>query len=506
MIDALKSEPAAIKAEASADGIEITAVKAEASADGVETSADGLRRGLKPYQLQFIAIGGIIGSAYFLGTGYVVAKSGPAAIWSYLFGGLLVYLIMLCLGELAVHIPTSGSFVTYANEFIHPVVGCGVGWSYWANWVVFVPSEMIAAGIIMNHYVPTVGVIYWAIGFGIVLTIINLANVGTFGEVEFWLCLIKIAAIIGFVIIALLIYLGFFGGSRLGATGYLFSEGGMFPKGFSSVFLTMVIILVNFQGTEIIGLAAGETRDPERSIPAAVKAVSYRIIMLYVIPVLLLVTILPWKEAGLKNSVFALALDRYGLHWASAALSFVVLSAAISCSNSGIYATSRALYSLAREGMAPPFLGRVNKNGVPYAAILLTVAGCWVVLAFNTLDRSGTLYQNLLAISGFTGTVVWISICWAQLAFRRRLEAHNYDMTQLRFRTPLFPYITHFAIWAMVGCMIVAGFNADFTGAVYLSLGLLAVPMIWYALWGKNMRQMETSTASSSFQQLLKKT
>ena len=464
-------------------------------------SDGGLQRGLKPHHLQFISIGGIIGSAYFLGTGYVLAKAGPAAVGAYILGGLLVYLVMLCLGELAVHIPTSGSFVTYANEFIHPAVGCGVGWSYWINWVVFVPSEMIAAGIIMNQFIPVVPILAWAVFFGLILTGLNLLAVGNFGEMEFWLCLIKVLAIGAFVVLAVLIYLHGVAVGTFGAGGYLFSQGGLFPHGPGSVFLTMVIILVNFQGTEIIGLAAGETEDPGRTIPAAVNAVSYRIVALYVIPVLLLVTILPWQEAGLKNCVFALALDRYGLRWAAAALSFVVLTAAISCSNSGIYATSRALYSLAREGMAPVFLAKVNKHGVPQPAILMTVAGCWLVLALQTLDKNGTFYQNLLAVSGFTGTVAWISICWAQLRFRQRLLARGFGPEKMRFKVPWFPYLTYFAIVAQAGCLLMSGASGDFVLALRVSIVLLVVPTLAYLISGR--KREESSTAARSFEELI---
>ena len=454
-----------------------------------------LKRGLKPHHLQFISIGGIIGSAYFLGTGYVLARAGPAAIWSYLLGGILVYFVMLSLGELAVHIPSSGSFVAYANEFIHPAVGCGVGWSYWCNWVAFVPSEMIAAGIIMNSFVPSVGIMIWATLFGILLTFLNLIEVGNFGETEFWLCLIKVVAILGFIVLALWIV-----ATRLGGPGFLTSNGGMFPHGVSSVFLTMVIILVNFQGTEIIGLAAAESENPEATIPAAVRAVSYRIIALYVIPVMLLATILPWQEAGLKECVFAVALDRYGLRWAGAGLSFVVLTAAISCSNSGIYATSRALYSLAREGMAPKFLAKLNPQGVPQSAILLTVAGCWLVLAGQSLDASGKFYERLLAVAGFTGTVVWISICWAQYGFRRRLQRRGFDEARLRFRSPLFPHLTLATIAAQVACLLVAARSPDFAGAIYLALVLLLVPMVLYLALGKSF----SSSAGEHFEALLK--
>lgn len=465
-----------------------------------EVYASELKRGLKTRHMQLIALGGIIGSGYFLGTGYVVESTGPAAWLAYLLGGLIVYMVMVCLGELAVHIPISGSFVTYANDFISPTWACGVGWSYWATWVTYVPSEMIAAGIIMNHFIPSISTVYWALLFGAIITIINLSYVGTFGELEFWLALIKIIAIIMFVIIAVLIFFGVIGGQGYVGTSHLTGNGGMFPLGTWAVLLTMVIILVNFQGSEIIGLAAGESQNPEKTIPNAIKNVSFRIIALYVIPVALLVTILPWEKAGLQESVFAAALNLYGFKWAGALFSFVVLTAAISCSNSGLYGCSRAVYSLAKEGMAPKWLGKVNKKGVPYNAILFSVAGCWVGVIAFTLDKSETLFTYLLALSGFTGAIAWISICWSQLNFRRKLEKNGYDLSKLKYKVPFFPYFTHFAIWVQVACLGILAFNADLRASLYVGVPLLVLSMVWYQIWGKKMQASADSSNRVKFE------
>ena len=242
--------------------------------------------------------------------------------------------------------------------------------------------------------------------------------------------------------------------------------------------------------------------DPRKlGLDFALQALFIGIIVLFVIPVLLLVIIFPWNEASLKQSVFALALERNGLGWAGAALSFVVLTAAISCSNSGIYATSRALYSLAREGMAPAFLGRVNGQGVPQAAILATVTGCWLVLALQSLDKTGTFYQQLLAVSGFTGTVCWISICWAQARFRRRLLAGGVRAERMHFRVPGFPYVTYFAIVAQVACLVASALSEDFRRAGWISLLLLVIPMAGYALLARGARQK--SPAALSFEAVL---
>lgn len=463
-----------------------------------------LKRGLKPRHLQLIALGGIIGSCYFLGTGYVIDSCGPSAFLAYLLGGLIVYLVMVCLGELAVSIPISSSFVTYANDFIHPAWACGVGWSYWATWVTYVPSEMIAAGIIMNNFVPSIPAVYWALGFGVIITLINLSYVGTFGELEFWLALIKILAIIMFVVLAVLIFLGFIGGQGFVGTSNLLGNGGLFPKGAGIVFLTMVIILVNFQGSEIIGLAAGESQEPEKSIPVAITNVTYRIIALYVIPVALLVSIFPWQKAGLEESVFAAALNYHGFQWAGALFSFVVLTAAISCSNSGLYGCSRAVYALAREGMAPRWLARVNQKGVPYNAILLSVGGCWIGVIAYTLGGDAAVFTYLLALSGFTGAIAWISICWSQLNFRRRLEKMGYDTSKLKFRVKYFPYITHFAIWVQVACLVVVAFNEELRASLYIGVPLLVGAMLWYQLWGRKQKPVAEANGRLKFEDIFR--
>ncbi|NHM28707.1 amino acid permease [Desulfofundulus sp. TPOSR] len=448
----------------------------------------GLRRGLKPRHLQLIALGGIIGSCYFLGSGYVIDSAGPGAWLAYALGGAIIFMVMACLGELAVAIPVSGSFVSYAHDLISPTWACGVGWSYWSTWVTYVPSEMIAAGIIMHNFFPGIEPVYWAILFGLVLTFINLAYVGTFGELEFWLALIKIIAIIAFCVFAVLIFLGVIGEQGfLGAT-YLTGQGGMFPKGIPAVLLTMVIILVNFQGSELIGLAAGESQHPEKSIPVAIRNVTWRIIALYVIPLFLLVTIFPWEKAGLEESVFAAALNAYGLNWAGSLFSVVVLTAALSCANSGIYGTARALYGLSRAGLAPKWLGKVNKKGAPKNAILMTIIPCWIGIIAYTLDTSETLYTYLLALSGFTGVMAWVSICWSQLAFRRKLEKQGYDISRLKYKTPLFPYLTHFAICSQLACVAVMAFNPDLRTSLYVGIPMLLLPMAWYRIWGRKMQ------------------
>ncbi|EEX67801.1 amino acid permease [Mitsuokella multacida] len=450
-----------------------------------------MNRGLKNRHLQLISLGGVIGSGYFLGTGYVLEKAGPAAILAYLLGGIIVLCVMLCLAELAVEKPVSGSFVTYAREHISPTWACGVGWAYWTTWVAYVPSEMIAAGIIMNNFIPEVSQLWWAVFFGLLVTILNLFHVDKFGESEFWLSLIKIIALAAFSIVAGLICLGLIGDQGYIGTKVLLGSGGFAPNGYWSIVLTMVIILVNFQGTEIIGLAAGECEKPEKSIPIAVRNVTWRIIALYIIPISLLISILPWDKAGLDESVFAAAVTQYGLSGFGAFFAFVILTAAISCSNSGLYGAARALHALARMDMAPSALGHINKNGMPSRSILVSICACWAVILLYSFDPNSALYTYLLAVSGFTGAIAWISICWSEYRSRKRKIAEGTEGA-LRYKTPFFPYVTLFGIWAQVFCLIVMVFEPELREALYAGIPMLIFPMAWYRL---RQRRRATSAA-----------
>ena len=443
-----------------------------------QDTARQLNRGLKNRHLQMIALGGIIGSGYFLGSGYVVGKAGPASVLAYLLGGLIVYAVMVCLGELAVARPIAGSFISYTRDYISPAWACGVGWCYWLTWVTYVPSEMIAAGIIMNGFFSAVSAMWWVVLFGLAITFINLSRVNLFGELEFWLALFKIVALLIFCVLAIMIFFGAIGGGDFIGTSVLLSSGGFAPEGYWAVLLTMVIILVNFQGSEIIGLAAAESKEPAKTIPTTIRQITVRIISLYIVPMLLLVTIFPWDKATLEKSVFAAALNAYGLEWAGAIFSFVVLTAAISCSNSGLYGCTRALYALAQEKMAPEFLGRLNSQGVPQNATALSIAVCWLGVVLYTFDQDQSIYTYLLALSGFTGAIAWISICYSQYNFRKQLSPD--EVHQLKYKAPLFPYITQFGIWAQIACLIFVAFTEELRTSLYLGMPLLILPIIIY--------------------------
>ncbi len=472
----------------------------------------GYKRSLKNRHVQLITIGGIMGSGYFLGTGEVINQVGPSVFIAYILGGLIIYLTMLCMGELAVAIPISGSFITYTSDFISPSIACGVGWSYWINWIAYIPAECIAGGIIMEYFTGIDGYI-WGFGFALLITYINLIDVKIFGEIEFWLALIKILALVGFVIIAVLIFFGIIHGpqpSEVIGKKFLISEGGLFPNGGMALLTAMVLLLVNYQGSEIIGLAAGESTNPARMIPNAIRNVTFRILFIYIIPVFCLVTIFPWQKANLVNSAFADALNFYGLHWAGAATGIVTLTAAISCSNSGLYGTVRSLNALARNGMAPYKLGLLNKNAVPQNAVITTLISVWILLGVGYFFSQTKLYVALLVVSGFTGLIAWISLCWAQINFRKRLYQAGYTTKDLSYKTPGSPYTGIIAIILMVCCLVFLLMSGDIIYQIAFCIGVVSfiLPIIIYKLsefFGFNSNINSHASSSLKFKDVFPK-
>lgn len=423
----------------------------------------------------------MIGSSYFLGTGYILNQVGPSAFLGYILGGLITFLTMCCLAELSTSDPLEGSFVSYSVKYVSSSWGCGVGWSYWFSWLVFIPSECLAAGILMHAFWPEISTSHFTILFGALITLINFLHVKVFGEMEFWLAMIKIFLIVSFSVLALLIFLGalpdynpdFLGGR------YFFNEGGLFPNGFAVILISMVVLIANFQGSEIVGLAASESHEPLKYIPKILKTLSYRIVGTYLIPTLLLALIFPWNSAGLSESVFVDALDKYGIKTYGKVFSLLITAGAISCANSGLYAAVRCLHSLATHRMAPKFLIPINNMGIPVFATIVTCAGIWIVLISSYLLPSSQLYANLLAVSGFTGSICWISICWAQFNFRRKLIRDELPAPSI-YKIKFFPYLTLCAIFIQVVCLFVILLSPTLRMSFYIGVPVILIPIILY--------------------------
>lgn len=475
----------------------------------VTKSERTLARGIKPWHVSLIALGGIIGSGYFLGLGLTFSQMGPGAILvAYAIAGVTIYGVMQSFAELLVNIPRRGSFVSYTREFMGDTASAGIGWAFWVNWIVYIPSEALACGIFMNNFVeipfknPAWSTFVWGLLALAILTAVNLYHVKWFGHIESVMAIVKILAVVVFVICGIGIWSGLMGGNLhpftnaggfIGTRIILSGDGSvmdkLFPSGGLIIITMMILTLVNFQGSEIVGLSAAETQDPETNVPLACKRVAYRIILIYLIPIFFLTLIVPYAQAGLDKSIFAYTLGAYGLKWAAGLFTVVTLIAAFSCANSGFYGTVRALYGLSVEGMAPKFLSNLNRFNTPYNATIFTIIPVWLVFllgfASNELGLWGKeglpLYASLIGISGFTGTLCWVGICWSHVAFRQKLKARGYNPEEvLTLKAKWYPGLAYFAIVVQVAAMALLALQDGGMPVLMISLIAIFVPIIIY--------------------------
>ncbi len=435
---------------------------------------DSLRRDMKSRHLMMISIGGTIGTGLFLGSGQTINQAGPlGALLAYLFGGFIMYLVLLCLGELTVAMPVSGSFQSYATRFISPAAGFTTGWLYWINWAICIAADFTAAGIIMNSWFPMVSTWIWCSLFAVVLAVLNLVSVKAFGEAEFWFASIKVAAIIGFIIAGASLMFGFNSGHEaLMFSNFSTGGDGIFPNGFNAVFLTMVAVVYSFQGAELVGIAAGECDNPGKHVPRVIKGITARIIIFYVLAMGVLAGTIPWQEAGVLESPFAHVFGMMGMPIAKDIMSFVVMTSALSAGNSALYACSRLLWSMSKEGLAPKWLGNLTKRDVPYNGIFLTLAlACMSLL--TSAYAADSVYLWLMSSTGVTGCLIWVIIGWCQLNFRKEFIAKGGSLKDLSFRTPLYPLVPLLVIFLNLG--VVASLWLDETQHIVLYTGIPAV-------------------------------
>lgn len=449
-----------------------------------------LKRGIKGWQTAFLGLAGAMGSSFFLGLGTLVHDMGPAVIFAFALCGVILYGLMMAYGELLVNLPRNGSFVAYTNEFLGETVSVGLGWAFWFNWVVYIPSEAIAVAIVLDALYPG-NQAFYALGALAILTVINLTAVNVFAKIESTLALIKIASIALFVVLAFAIWVGLWGdGGYLGASvnfgsGVLLNN--IFPNGYGIVLVTMVIVLISFQGTEIVGLAAAETENPEVAVPLACRSVTVRILLLYMLPIVFIILTFPTQQATLEDSVFAQVMNYYGLNYVGAIMSGVVLIAAFSCANTGFYGTVRCMYGLSVEGLAPLGLSKLNKQSVPMRSVLFTVVFMWIVLMIGLFAEQSSLYISLLNLSGFTGTVAWIGIIASQIVFRKRLTARGYDPYTV-LKAPVKRrqrWIPTFAMIAQTLCLVIMAFGEGQFIIFLIACGALILPMVVHRILKK---------------------
>jgi lysine-specific permease len=448
-----------------------------------------LKRKLKSRHLSMISLGGTIGTGLFLASGGAIHTAGPGGvIVAYLLIGIMVYFLMTSLAEMAAFMPVSGTFSTYASRFVDPSLGFALGWNYWYNWAITIAAELSAVTIIMKFWFPHTPSLIWSSICLVIMFLLNYLSVKGFGEAEFWFSLIKVITVIVFIITGFLMIFGIMGGEPVGFKNFTVGDA-PFHGGFMSMLGIFMAAGFSFQGTELLGVAAGESDDPEKSIPKAVRQVFWRILLFYILAILVIGLLIPYTDKNLAMedvamSPFTIIFDKAGIAFAASVMNAIILTAVLSAGNSGMYASTRMLWDLARDGKAPKFLAKLNKNGVPVNALIVTsLVGTIAFLA--SFFGDGVVYVWLLNASGMSGFIAWLGIAISHYRFRKAYVAQGRDLNDLPYRSRLFPFGP---IFAFILCAIVIlgqnysaflGGHIDWTSILISYIGLPLFIIVW---------------------------
>lgn len=413
-------------------------------------NATELDQGLKPRHITMLSIAGVIGAGLFVGSGHAIAEAGPAVLLAYAAAGTLVVLVMRMLAEMAVASPDTGSFSTYADRAIGHWAGFTIGWLYWWFWVLVIPLEANAAATILHAWFPDIGIWVFTLVITLLLTATNLFSVKNYGEFEFWFALIKVLAIIGFVVLGVAAIFGLLPNSQVSGVSHLFDTQGFLPNGMGAVLAAMLTTMFSFMGTEIVTIAAAESKNPEKQITKATNSVIWRICLFYLVSIFIVVALVPWNDSRLAEvGSYQTVLDMMGIPNAKLIVDIVVLIAVTSCLNSALYTASRMLYSLGKRGDAPAVATRTSKSGTPYWAVILSTAAAFLTVFANYVAPAA-VFEFLLASSGAIALLVYLVIAVSQLRMRQKSIAAG---EQLSFRMWLFPYLTWAVIVFIVGVL-----------------------------------------------------
>jgi amino acid transporter, AAT family len=416
----------------------------------------GLHKDLSRPQLVMIGLGGAIGTGLFMGSGVAIGYAGPAVILSYAIAAIAAVAMVFSLSEMAVVHPTAGSFGTYAEIYLSPWAGWIARYSYWMAQVIAVGGEAVAAGVYMTFYFPGTPVWLWSLGFAFVLLYFNSRSVHNFGSIEYWFALIKVVAIVIFIVLGAASILGLWT-APIGFHNLAGLPGGFMPHGFAGVWLAVILGILSFNGIEVIAVTSGEAKDPVRSIPAALRTMALRLFLFYILALTIVVTFVPWTETGatvVTQSPFVRIFAHSGIRHAAGIMNFVVLSAALSSMNTNVYLCSRMLFSLSRGGYAPRVLGRLSANGTPTIAIL--VSGCCILLAAGLSKLTPLAYNYLFGVALFDAIIVWIIILLSHFSFRRRLPAAS-----LPVRMPGFPLVQAAGLSVLCAILVTMGLDKE---------------------------------------------
>ncbi|MBX9975677.1 amino acid permease [Cytobacillus firmus] len=436
---------------------------------------------MKRRHLFMLSLGGVIGTGLFLNAGYTINQAGAGgALIGYLFGGVILYLVMVCLGELAVYMPVTGSFQTYASKFISPSAGFSLGWMYFIGSATTAGVEFTAAGILMKRWFPDISVWVWCAIFILLLFALNALTTRGFAEAEYWFSGIKVVAVIFFIIIGFSAILGIIPlADRPAPYMEHLAPKGLFPAGIAIVFVTMMNVIFSYQGSELIGIAAGESEEPQKNIPRAIRNVLFRIIIFYIASIIILSAIFPTKELGILESPFVTLMDLAGIPFAPDIMNFVILTAILSVGNSCIYASTRLLWAMAHDGMAPRVFGKLSKRKVPFTALIFTMIFSLLSL-LTSVFAAETVFVLLMSIAGISVTISWMGIALSQFMFRRKYIQAGGKVEDLKYKVPFYPIIPLICIIFCVSILVFLAFDPTQLAGLLIGIGFLLVSYIFY--------------------------
>ncbi|WP_337133377.1 amino acid permease [Priestia megaterium] len=446
-----------------------------------------LKRGLESRHIQMIALGGTIGVGLFMGSASTIQWTGPSVLLAYAICGMFIFFIMRAMGEMLYMEPSTGSFATFGHKYIHPLAGYMAAWSNWFQFVIVGMSEIIAVGAYMHYWFPHLPAWVPGIIAMLILGTANLVSVKSFGEFEFWFAMIKIVTIILMIIAGLgLIFFGFGNGGDAIGLSNLWAHGGFFAGGWSGFFFALSLVIAAYQGVELIGITAGEAKDPKKTLRNAIQSIIWRILIFYIGAIFVIVTVYPWNELDSLGSPFVSTFAKVGVTAAAGIINFVVITAAMSGCNSGIFSAGRMLYTLGVNGQAPKFFTKISRNGVPIYSTLAVMIGLVIGVVLNYIAPPN-VFVYVYSASVLPGMIPWFIILISQIRFRKVKGA---EMDSHPFKMPFAPVTNYVTIAFLLMVLVGMWFNDETRISLIVGIIFLALVVVSFYAFGINKRMI----------------
>ncbi|MEE3892188.1 amino acid permease [Priestia megaterium] len=446
-----------------------------------------LKRGLESRHIQMIALGGTIGVGLFMGSASTIQWTGPSVLLAYAICGMFIFFIMRAMGEMLYMEPSTGSFATFGHKYIHPLAGYMAAWSNWFQFVIVGMSEIIAVGAYMHYWFPHLPAWVPGIIAMLILGTANLVSVKSFGEFEFWFAMIKIVTIILMIIAGLgLIFFGFGNGGDAIGLSNLWAHGGFFAGGWSGFFFALSLVIAAYQGVELIGITAGEAKDPKKTLRNAIQSIIWRILIFYIGAIFVIVTVYPWNELDSLGSPFVSTFAKVGVTAAAGIINFVVITAAMSGCNSGIFSAGRMLYTLGVNGQAPKFFTKISRNGVPIYSTLAVMIGLVIGVVLNYIAPPN-VFVYVYSASVLPGMIPWFIILISQIRFRK---AKGAEMDSHPFKMPFAPVTNYVTIAFLLMVLVGMWFNNETRISLIVGIIFLALVVVSFYAFGINKRMI----------------